>query len=844
MGYRWKVFGLVLTLALVSSVLATSRVSGVSGAIVQDDGSIKVGNTRYVANGDVNKEVKNDIRAKNLFGKGGDADNWVYYTADTSEQGGAGQFNIKFGICEDTLAFPPGSTITKDTVDDMRGHYWQVDWEASGFKGCDIKKSEEIFIKGAQTVDREKRDESLRKNLDQCQLMDPGDVEGCKRKVTAAFNTCYDDLSRNLPKNVPVDSNSLSQCIAAKTGYDTRDINSIVGKPADSSKRCELNGMGWVVCQLAKLLSYITDGAYKAMSLMMEVPPLDPSSNGGRELYTIWSSMRNVANVIFIILLVMVILSQVSNIGIDNYGIKRTLPRLLIAIILINISYYICAIVIDITNIAGSSVNKVLSAVAMPVNPKMGAWAVVTDVVLAGGAAVALYMNFFALVPVLFSALLAVFTALMILLARLAFIIVLVVLSPIAFALNTLPNTQKWFERWWKAFLVLAFLYPAVGVIYGGSKIAAGVISAATPTTGYMGGLFAIAALGTLTIPLFLVPILMRVGGDVLNRFTGVLNNTSGKLGLVNKAKQRVGEWSEDKEKLRQTNSLMHNSRGLHGRFHGYMNKKRQIANYHESELGGNTYRQFQSDPDVAGKIADGVAAGNYGDKRKERAHSEVLSDLTKPDRQIDGIPIELYYNQLDAATATVQDGHYDLNGLRDLAFAGTRRDGSTAGTMERAAAKRMLAKNGQLQDIHAMVDQLGTMNATERNALAQGIDESGIAAEAVHLGRSATAKMRSGGVSSHEQLYDDAIKGDKYTPETTVNQSLDSLKGINAMLERRQAAGIDNSPTHSKLGGLASSIAGARMVGGQMIGGNSDLRNAVGASHFREIEKFGQSTI
>lgn len=104
--------------------------------------------------------------------------------------------------------------------------------------------------------------------------------------------------------------------------------------------------------------------------------------------------MRNVANVIFIILLVMVILSQVSNIGIDNYGIKRTLPRLLIAIILINISYYICAIVIDITNIAGSSVNKVLSAVAMPVNPKMGAWAVVTDVVLAGGAAVALYMNF------------------------------------------------------------------------------------------------------------------------------------------------------------------------------------------------------------------------------------------------------------------------------------------------------------------------------------------------------------------------------------------------------------------------------------------------------------------
>lgn len=70
-----------------------------------------------------------------------------------------------------------------------------------------------------------------------------------------------------------------------KTGYDTRDINSIVGKPADSSKRCELNGMGWVVCQLAKLLSYITDGAYKAMSLMMEVPPLDPSSNGG-ESYT------------------------------------------------------------------------------------------------------------------------------------------------------------------------------------------------------------------------------------------------------------------------------------------------------------------------------------------------------------------------------------------------------------------------------------------------------------------------------------------------------------------------------------------------------------------------------
>ena len=48
-----------------------------------------------------------------------------------------------------------------------------------------------------------------------------------------------------------------------------------------------------------------------------------------------------------------IIISQLTGFGISNYGIKKMLPRLIIAAILVNLSIYICQIAVDLSNILG-----------------------------------------------------------------------------------------------------------------------------------------------------------------------------------------------------------------------------------------------------------------------------------------------------------------------------------------------------------------------------------------------------------------------------------------------------------------------------------------------------------
>ena len=70
-------------------------------------------------------------------------------------------------------------------------------------------------------------------------------------------------------------------------------------------------------------------------------------------IHVVWTYLRNITNIIFVIFFLIVIYSQITGIGISNYGIKRTLPRIIIAAILVNLSYLICILAVDVSNILG-----------------------------------------------------------------------------------------------------------------------------------------------------------------------------------------------------------------------------------------------------------------------------------------------------------------------------------------------------------------------------------------------------------------------------------------------------------------------------------------------------------
>ena len=68
-------------------------------------------------------------------------------------------------------------------------------------------------------------------------------------------------------------------------------------------------------------------------------------------------------------------------------------------------------------------------------------------------------------------AVLGLLTAFITLILRKAIILALVLVSPVAFALYCLPNTEKYFKKWWDFLVQTLIVYPIVVVIFAVSDI-------------------------------------------------------------------------------------------------------------------------------------------------------------------------------------------------------------------------------------------------------------------------------------------------------------------------------------------------------------------------------------
>lgn len=254
---------------------------------------------------------------------------------------------------------------------------------------------------------------------------------------------------------------------------------------------CAIEKIGWILCPVIEWGGKIGDGAFNMLAkffLQTEPELLSSDSTNGTKIA--WELARNLANIMFIIAFLTIILSQVTGRGIDNYGIKRMLPRLIIAAVAVNVSYYICQLMVDLSNIAGweiesflvQTAHQVSSYVAMPIQTSidnqtssgnLGTLATIAIAVMALGVVVYL-------LPALFSIIMVIavtcMTIVVILLLRKAIIVLLVVVSPIAFVMYLLPNTEKLYNKWLKMFGQLLMVFPIVSLLFGGGQLASAII--------------------------------------------------------------------------------------------------------------------------------------------------------------------------------------------------------------------------------------------------------------------------------------------------------------------------------------------------------------------------------
>ena len=309
----------------------------------------------------------------------------------------------------------------------------------------------------------------------------------------------------------------------------------------DVCKR-NLGAVGWLVCPVMNVVTSATDSLYTVIKDLLVIKPLEANNNS--PIYIIWKYCLGIANTVFVIFLLVVVFSQITGLGISNYGIKKILPKLIVAAIFINISFLICTLLVDVSNIVGSSLRSIFENIPItigdlpvsqiPMRDVVGAvlgTAAIAGVVIAVSAA-SLWM----LIPTLLAGLAAIVSGLITIALRQTVVTLLVMISPLAFVCNMLPNTKDLYNKWKSLFKKMLVFYPLFSLLFGASNLAGWAIIASASNNSETGMFMVILGLGVQIVPLFFSWSLMKMSGTFLGDINAKIRSIADKPIATNRA--------------------------------------------------------------------------------------------------------------------------------------------------------------------------------------------------------------------------------------------------------------------------------------------------------------------
>jgi hypothetical protein len=426
----------------------------------------------------------------------------------------------------------------------------------------------------------------------------------------------------------------------------------VTGGGSDSDFAECLNGagsLGWILCPVLNIVRVTVEGFYSDIEenwLPIEHNLLHTSgSDSDTAIYEAWKVFRNLANILFTIVLAVILLSQFTGFGISNYGIKKMLPSLIIMAVLVNISFFICQILVDVTNIVGAEIGGILENIGSTASGGTditggtvikGAISVVFSAAGVGAALVggvtAVVANPGLLIPVLIFGLgliISLFFFFAILAVRKAGVYVTIILAPLAIACYALPNTKSWFDKWKKLFTALLFVYPICQALTGAGKM----ISSIMLSQGKNNFMLSVVAVIISFAPIFMIPSLIRGSlalmgniGTKLSQFgnrmrgtaTGALNNSD----MIKRARISGANLGATKGRglLDRANSRLRNARGI----------GRAVRKVEDSKLGQligkqNARRDAQAKMAYRKMLMDDASAANIAEHMNEES---IQNDL------------------------------------------------------------------------------------------------------------------------------------------------------------------------------------------------------------------------
>jgi hypothetical protein len=318
------------------------------------------------------------------------------------------------------------------------------------------------------------------------------------------------------------------------------------GGTTTEDNSCESKGgaLGWILCPVITALDGLFNWIDTQIQALLEI---DESRYTDENLKIAWSNIRNIAYIILIpIMLVMVIGTALGFEIFSAYTIKRALPRMVIAVIFITLSWYIVTFLIGLSNVVGTGILGIITAPFREIQPAacqdgpltlsclfsapgfsdgVGGGDILQSILLLPQAAAGIIGLVVFLILYGGMLLIAIGAGFLVLLARQLFLLALILVAPLAILAWIFPGNDGLWKAWWSVLSKLLIMFPLIMLLIGVGRIFALIINEAGG--GGLEGtiLDPILKLGAYILPYAAIPLTFKFAGGLFANLAGVVNN-------------------------------------------------------------------------------------------------------------------------------------------------------------------------------------------------------------------------------------------------------------------------------------------------------------------------------
>ncbi|HEX9679474.1 MAG TPA: hypothetical protein VGA08_02530 [Candidatus Saccharimonadales bacterium] len=389
----------------------------------------------------------------------------------------------------------------------------------------------------------------------------PADQEGCRRDNSGLTVEEACEIFTNQSSG-----QEFSDCVAT---YDHDDTTNPGDPPEDDAPveaeqtcRSENAGLGYIICSVLEWMGDVVKSIVNFVlgkqgdeyaNLRVDEVGFADSGNDDSTAYRTWTAFRLIANSFFALTFLYAIYLVAFSSGNNAFTIRSLLPRLGLAAILVQLSFFLSVYFLDFVNVLGAGVEGIFNWVFRGENFEIasvlvqsgdGARPFWEDATVGGflvlGVPLAAGAGLFTMLASLVGVGVILMVVFFILIIRKVILIMLIVLSPLAAIAWVHRETDGLAKAWWQLFSKAALMYPIIILLLKSGEVLARTLSeVSTDDSAVSEGTFDIVVYLAYFAPYFLIPYTFRLAGGAIGQLAGVADRMRGGLtgGLKERAK-------------------------------------------------------------------------------------------------------------------------------------------------------------------------------------------------------------------------------------------------------------------------------------------------------------------